>query len=132
MSIRTITILSVLALGLGLGGVGHATWRLQALEARSAGLAETGRDAGASFVETLQGEHAARLFQALDRRREVALARAAARRDRLFGLLLALAGGLGLAAAAAYRRIAREIEEERRPVAEEAAEARPAAGAGRG
>ncbi|MCM2333589.1 MAG: hypothetical protein NDI82_06545 [Anaeromyxobacteraceae bacterium] len=114
MSPRTIALASLLALGLGVGLVGHATWRLGALERDSAGLAEASRQAGDSFVETLQGEHAARQFRAFDDRRAVALARAAARRDRLFGLLLAAGGALGLGAAAAFRRIAREIEEERR------------------
>lgn len=132
MSPRTIIVASLLALGLGLGGVVHASWRVQALELESAGLAEAGRDAGASFVETLQGEHAARQFQAFDRRRAVALARAAARRDRLFGLLLAVGGGIGLAAAVAFRRMAREIEEERRHVAGEAAKDRTAERSQRG
>jgi hypothetical protein len=114
MSPRTISLASLVALGLGAGLMGHATWRIQGLERASAGLAETGRRAGDSFVETLQGEHAARQFRAFDERRAVALARAAARRDRLFGLLLVAGGALGLGAAAAFRRMAREIEEERR------------------
>lgn len=114
MSHRTLALLSLLALALGVGLAGWSTWRLRELERASAGLAEAGRRAGDSFVETLQGEHAARQFRAFDDRRAVALARAAARRDRLFGVLLAAAGGLGLAAAAAFRRIARELEEERR------------------
>jgi hypothetical protein len=119
MSLRTLTIASQLALLVGLGVVGHATWRIQALEAESAGLARTGRAAGDSFVETLQGEHAARQFEAFDQRRAVTLARASARRDRLLGLLLALGGGLGLAAGAAFRRMAAELEEERRLLEEE-------------
>ena len=118
MSPRTITAVSALALAAGLALVGHATWRIQALDERSAGLAQAGREAGASFVETLQGEHATRLFEALDRRRQVALARADARRDRLFGLLLMIAGGIGLAAGSAFRRISAEIEEDRRLTAE--------------
>ncbi len=123
MSLRTLTLVSLLALLLGLGVVGRATWRIRALEAESAGLARTGRAAGDSFVATLQGEHAVRQFQAFDRRRAVALARAAARRDRLLALLLAAAGGVGLAAAAAFRRMARELEEERRLLAEERGDA---------
>lgn len=114
MSHRTLALLSLLALALGVGLVGWSTWRLRDLEQASAGLAEAGRRAGDSFVETLQGEHAARQFRAFDDRRAVALARAAARRDRLFGVLLAAAGALGLGAAAAFRRIARELEEEER------------------
>jgi hypothetical protein len=114
MSPRAISLVSLLALASGLGLAGHATWRIGALERASATLAQAGREAGTSFEETLQGEHAARQFRAFDERRAVALARASARRDRLFGVLLVAGGALGLAAAAAFRRIAREIEEERR------------------
>jgi hypothetical protein len=114
MSPRTISLVSLLTLAAGLGLVGYATWRIQRLEQASATLARTGREAGDSFERTLQGEHAARQFRAFDERRAVALARAAARRNRLFGVLLAAGGALGLAAAAAFRRIAGEIEEERR------------------
>jgi len=114
MSPRTITLLSLLALLAGLGTMGWATWRIAALDGESAALAAAGREAGASFEQTLQGEHATRQFEAFDRRRAVTLARAGARRDRLLGLLAAVAGGLGLGAAAAFRRIAEEIDEERR------------------
>lgn len=111
MSIRLITILGLAGLGLGLGLVVHGSVRIGALDAESAQLAETSRAAGASYVETLRGEHATRQMQALDRRREVAVARAAARRNRLLGLLLGVAGGLGLATAAAFRRMAGELQE---------------------
>lgn len=130
MSPRTISLASLLALGLGLGVAGHATWRVRSLDREAAGLAAAGREAGASFVETLQGEHATRQLQAFDRRRAVVLARAAARRDRLFALLLAATGGVGLAAAAALRRMAREIEEEARLLEEERAGAPPPGRAG--
>jgi hypothetical protein len=128
MSPRTITLASLLALLLGLGLVGHATWRVRALERESAALAEAGREAGASFEQTLQGEHAARQFRAFDARRAVALARAAARRDRLFGVLLAAAGALGLSTAVAFGRMAREIEEERRHLEEDLRERAPPGG----
>jgi hypothetical protein len=114
MSPRTIALLGLLALLAGLGVMGHATWRVADLDGESARLAEAGRAAGASFEQTLQGEHAARQFEAFDQRRAVALARAGARRDRLLGLLLAVAGAVGLAAARAFGRIADEIEEARR------------------
>jgi hypothetical protein len=116
MSPRTITLVSLPALLLGLGVMADATRRVRDLDERSAALLRQGRAAGDSFVETLQGEHAARQLQAYDARRAVTLARAGARRDRLLGLLAAVAGGIGLAAAAAFRRIAAEIEEERRHV----------------
>jgi hypothetical protein len=114
MSPRTIALLGLLALLAGAGVMGHATWRIAGLDGESARLAEAGRAAGASFEQTLQGEHATRQFEAFDQRRAVALARAGARRDRLLGLLLAVAGAIGLAAARAFRRIADEIEEARR------------------
>jgi hypothetical protein len=114
MSPRTITLVSLPALLLGLGVMAHATLRIRDLDRRSAALLRAGREAGDSFVETLQGEHATRQLQAYDERRAVTLARAGARRDRLLGLLAAVAGGIGLAAASAFRRIAAEIEEERR------------------
>ena len=115
MSIRLILALALAALGLGLGLVVHGTLRVRALDAASAELAEVSRQAGASYLETLKGEHATRQLQALDRRREVALARAAARRDRLLGVLLAAAGALGLATGRAFRRMAREVEAARPP-----------------
>ena len=119
MSPRTILLLGLLALLAGLGVMGHATWRIASLDGESARLAEAGRAAGASFEQTLQGEHASRQFAAFDQRRAVALARAGARRDRLLGLLLAVAGGIGLGAATAFRRIADEIDEARRHVEED-------------
>jgi hypothetical protein len=112
MSPRTITVISALALAAGVGVVAQATWRVHVLDERSASLAEAGRVAGDSFVETLQGEQASRLFEAFDRRRQVALARADARLNRLFGVLLAVAGGIGLATGSAFRRMAEEIAEE--------------------
>ncbi len=116
MSPRSIALASLAALLLGLGATGRSTWRLRALDAEAAGLAEQSRRAGDTFVETLQGEHATRQFQALDRRRAVVVARAEARRDRLLGLLLVAAGALGLGAASAFRRMAREIAEGRQPI----------------
>jgi hypothetical protein len=130
MSIRTIALASLLALALGLGLVGYATWRVRDLERRSAALAVAGREAGASFEQTLQGEHAARQFKAFDERRAVALARVAARRDRLFGVLLAAAGALGLSTAVAFRRMAREIDEERRHLEGGVTDRAPPPGAG--
>jgi hypothetical protein len=125
---RTITIASLAFLVLGLAAVGVATKRLADLDRESAGLLRAGREAGDTFVETLQGEHAERQLQAYDQRRAVALARGAARRDRLLGLLGVVAGGLGLAVASALRRIAAEIEEQRRPFDVDARRGAPAAG----
>jgi hypothetical protein len=128
MSPRTIRLAALAALGLGLWLAGRATLRIRELERTSASLAQAGREAGASFEQTLQGEHAARQFRAFDERRAVVLERATARRDRLFAVLLCAAGLLGLAAASAFARIAREIEEARRPAGAEPGEAHPPPG----
>jgi hypothetical protein len=112
MSPRLVTVVSALALAGGLALIGQSTWRIRTLEQESAGLRQAGKAEGDSFVETLQGEHASRLFDAFDRRRAVALARARARRNRLFGALAAVAGVIGLASGAALRRMAAELEEE--------------------
>ncbi len=100
------------------GGVAvHATVRVTAGDRRLAELAATGKAAGDSFVETLRGEHAERQRLAYDERRAVALSVASARRDRLLGLLAAVAAVLVGVGAAVLRRIAEEVEEDRRHVA---------------
>ncbi len=81
-----------------------------------AALAVAGREAGESFVETLQGEHAERQRMTYDQRRAVALSLAAARRDRLLGVLAAAAAVLLAGAVWVLGRIAEEIEEDRRHV----------------
>lgn len=112
--------LALLCLALAAGGVGlavHATDRVRTLEAELATAAREGSEAGASFIETLRGEHAERQRLAFDRRRAIALELAGARRDRLLGLLGAAGGLLAVGALALLRRIAAEIEEDRRHVA---------------
>jgi hypothetical protein len=74
------------------------------------------RAEGASFVATLHGEHAAREMLALDRRRELALELTRLRRNRFLGLFALAVAALGVAAAMVFRRISREIEEDRRLV----------------
>jgi hypothetical protein len=74
------------------------------------------RAEGASFVATLHGEHAAREMLALDRRRELALELTRLRRNRFLGLFALAVAALGAVAATVFRRIAREIEEDRRLV----------------
>ncbi len=109
----------------GLGLALHATFRVNALERELAARAEEGQSAGASFVETLQGGFAERQRLAFDRRRALALDLAAARRDRLLGVLAVAASGLAGAALSVLSRISAEIEEDRRHIA---AEATPAGG----
>jgi hypothetical protein len=100
----------------GLGVAVHATFRVNALGRELISVTSEGRAAGASFVETLQGEHAERQQLAFDRRRNLALRLAAARRDRLLGFLgVATAGFVG-AALSVMSRISAEVEEDRRHV----------------
>ncbi len=103
----------------------RSTLRVNALERELAALASEGRSAGASFVETLQGDWAERQRVAFDRRREIALDLAAARRDRLLGVLAVAGAGLAAAALTVLSRIAAEIEEDRRHVDAEVRERRP-------
>ncbi len=113
--LRILLVTVPVALG-GIGVVAHATFRVNDLERELAALATEGRAAGASFVETLQGEHAERQRAAYDRRRMLALELAAARRNRLLGFLGIAAAGLGGAALSVMSRISAEIEEDRRHV----------------
>ena len=109
----------------GLGFAVHATFRVNALQRGLTALAQEGQSAGASFVETLQGDFAERQRLLFDRRRAIALDLAAARRDRLLGVLAVGAAGLVGAALSVLSRISAEIEEDRRHLA---AEATPAGG----
>jgi hypothetical protein len=94
----------------------HGTFRVNA---RSAELAAVGKEAdaaGAAFVATLRGEDAERQKLLFEKRRGVAADLAAARRDRLLGLLLAGAAGLAGSVLSVMSRIAAEVEEDRRHV----------------
>ena len=91
-----------------------ATREIDGLKEELAREEETGRSEGASFVETLQGAHAEKQFRAFDRRREIAVQLTRQRRNRFIGLFAMAFSGLGLATAAVLRRIAAELEEDRR------------------
>jgi hypothetical protein len=124
----TRTKILLLCLPLAAGGLGlslHATFRTSALQREIASAASAGQAAGASFVETLQGEHAERQRLALDRRRALVLELAAARRDRLLGFLAVAAAGLVGSALSVMARISAEVEEDRRHVGPSAREDRP-------
>jgi hypothetical protein len=116
MSRTKIALLCVPLAAAGLGVAFHATYRVNRIEKELAAAAAEGKEAGASFVQTLRGSHAERQRLAFDRRRERALGLAAARRDRLLGLLLVGGAGLCAAALSVLSRIAREVEEDRRHV----------------
>lgn len=121
MTPRKITLLCLPLAVAGLGVALHATARVHALQGELAALAATGKAEGDSFIATLQGEHAERMQAAFDRRREVALSLAAARRDRLLGALGAVAAAVLAGALAVMSRIAAEIEEDRRHLHDQAA-----------
>jgi hypothetical protein len=112
---RILLVTLPIALG-GLGLTAYATARVRSLEGELSTLATEGRAAGDSFVQTLQGEHAERQRVAYDRRRDLALKLAGARRDRLLGFLGVAAAGLAGAALSVMSRIAAEVEEDRRHV----------------
>jgi hypothetical protein len=91
-------------------------WSHRRAEVLSHELAEVdarGRAEGESYLRTLRGAHAERQLGYLDRRHDVALRLAAARRDRLLGALAALGGLLAYAFVRAAQRIASEVEETR-------------------
>jgi hypothetical protein len=98
----------------GAWAVVDATREIDGLKEELAREEETGRSEGASFVETLQGSHAEKQFKAFDRRREIALQLTRQRRNRFIGLFALAFAGLGLATATVLRRIAAELEEDRR------------------
>ncbi len=94
----------------------RSTVLIRDLEAELLQIEATGREEGDSFVRTLQGLHAERQLQAFDQRRLLAVRLTSARRNFFLGLFAVAAAALGLAAAALLRRIAAEIEEDRRMV----------------
>jgi hypothetical protein len=124
------TKIAMVCLPVALAGLGlalHATLRVAGHERELAALAVASRNEGQSFVETLRGEHAERQRLAFDRRRAIALSLAAARRDRLLGLVAVAAAGLAAAALTVLARMAAEVEEDRRHVESQAAGRRPPA-----
>jgi predicted phage gp36 major capsid-like protein len=112
---RILLVTLPIALG-GLGLTAHATMRVRELEQELRAVTTEGKEAGESFVATLKGEHAERQRVAFDRRRDLALKLAAARRNRLLGFLGVAAAGLAGAALSVMSRIAAEVEEDRRHV----------------
>lgn len=100
--------------GAGAFVVVDQTRRIDLLQEELARIDEARKTAGESFLRTFQGEHVQREFAAFDRLREVAVALAKARRNRLLGVLAMAVAGLGIAGASLFRRIARELEEDRR------------------
>lgn len=116
MSRKKTLLLCVPIAAAGLALTLHATFRVNRLERELAAVTSEGQEAGASFVETLQGEHAERQRIAFDRRRDIVLALAAARRDRILGFLAVAGAGLLGSALSVMSRISEEVEEDRRHV----------------
>ncbi|BDG04808.1 hypothetical protein [Anaeromyxobacter oryzae] len=113
------TRIALLCLPLALVGAGlaaHASRRVREEERALTALAAESQAAGRSFVETLQGEHAERQRLVFEKRRAAALGLAAARRDRLIGVLLVGAALLAAGALTVMRRIAEEVAEHRADV----------------
>jgi hypothetical protein len=108
----------------GLGLALHGTVRVNARSAELVAVRAEADAAGAAFVATLRGEDAERQRLLFERRRALAVELAAARRDRLLGLLLAGAAGLAGSVLSVMARIASEVEEDRRHVEAERAAGR--------
>jgi hypothetical protein len=84
------------------------------LSGELAAFDEAGRTEGARYVRTLQGAHAERQLEAMDRRREVARELFEARRNRLLGLLAVGGAILGVWGSVVLGRISSEVDEQRR------------------
>ena len=114
MPSRTVLLVCGPLAALGLATAVSGTWRVTEARRELASLARTSAFEGRAFAETLRGAHAERQLEALDARRRLARKLAAARRDRLLGVILlagAVVAGLGLRS---LRRMAAEIEEDKK------------------
>jgi hypothetical protein len=125
MSPAKIALLCVPVVLAGVGVAVHATIRVRAHERALAAAGAAVREAGDSFVETLQGEHAERQRLLFEERRSLALALAHARRDRMLGVLLAGAAALAAVGLRVLSRLAAEIEDDRRHVGDARREGGP-------
>jgi len=94
----------------------EATFRVNARSAELAAVRAESDAAGAAFVQSLRGEDAERQKLLFEKRRALAVEAAAARRDRLLGLLLVGAAGLAGSVLSVMSRIAAEVDEDRRHV----------------
>jgi hypothetical protein len=101
---------------LGLAAAVHGTVRVHRASQELAVLAEKSAVEGRAFAETLRGAHAERQLEALMQRRTIARELAAARRDRLLGVILLAGSILAAFGLRAFRRMADEIAEDRRHV----------------
>jgi len=95
------------------GGIlmGAAHTRVGSLRAELALTEAQGRAEGESYLRTLQGTHAQRQLELLSQHHQVALKLGAARRDRLLGFLVVMAGLLVYGFTQVAQRVAGELEE---------------------
>jgi hypothetical protein len=110
---KALLVASPLVLA-GAGGAWYAHGRVAALRGELAAVDADDKAESDSYLRTLQGAHAERHLELLTRRHDVAMRLAAARRDRLLGVIGVLAGGLAFAFVRVAQRIAGEVEEGRR------------------
>src|SRR5512145_1335748 len=88
MSSRTVLLVCGPLAALGLAAAVSGTVRVGRAQGELAALARTSDFEGRAFAETLRGAHAERQLEALDARRTLARELAAARRDRLLGVVV--------------------------------------------
>ncbi|HEX7623754.1 MAG TPA: hypothetical protein VF400_09310 [Anaeromyxobacteraceae bacterium] len=109
LPVKAILVAAPLVLG-GVGGACYAHGRVAALRGELAAVDERGKAEGDSYLRTLQGAHAERHLDLLTRRHDVAMRLAAARRDRLLGVIAVLGGALAFAFVRVAQRIGAEVE----------------------
>ncbi len=118
MSSRTLLLVCAPIAALGLAIAVHGTWRVAQARRDLAALARTSAFEGRAFAETLRGAHAERQLEALDARRALARKLAAARRDRLLGVIALLGAVVVGAGLRSLARMAEEIRDDRRHFAD--------------
>ncbi|HEY7725560.1 MAG TPA: hypothetical protein VH880_09510 [Anaeromyxobacteraceae bacterium] len=116
MHVPRALLLSLPVALLGGWAAASGAGRIAEIRSEMARLEVAGRSAGESFVKTFEGAQAERQLEAYDRRRALALELARARRDEILGLLGVGAAALLHVGLSLMRRIAAEVEEERRAV----------------
>ncbi len=113
MSSRTVLLVCGPLAAIGLAAAVSGTVRVAHARRDLAALAATSAFEGRAFAETLRGAHAQRQLGALTERRAIARQLAAARRDRLLGVILLVGSILAWFGLRALRRMADENAEDR-------------------
>ena len=111
--LKALIVFAPLAAG-GAYVVVDATREIALLQDELGRIEEARKSAGESFLRTFEGEHVQRELAAFDRLRELAADLYRARRNRFLGIFAIAVAFLGMAGASLFRRIARELEEDRR------------------